>query len=146
MTRLRVFIDSSVLFAAMYSASGMARDLIRLGLQGQVQLIVSPDVLEETIRNLTRKAPEKVEAYQSLLELLQLEITADPAVELVKSVETYVVAKDAPIVAAAIQAAPDYLVTYDRKHLIEPPEVSQQSSLTIVTPAEVVRAIKNSDN
>lgn len=130
----------------MYSASGMARDLIRLGLQGQVQLIVSPDVLEETIRNLTRKAPEKVEAYQSLLELLQLEITADPAVELVKSVETYVVAKDAPIVAAAIQAAPDYLVTYDRKHLIEPPEVSQQSSLTIVTPAEVVRVIKNSDN
>lgn len=130
----------------MYSASGMARDLIRLGLQGQVQLIVSPDVLEETIRNLTRKAPEKVEAYQSLLELLQLEITADPAVELVKSVETYVVAKDAPIVAAAIQAAPDYLVTYDRKHLIEPPEVSQQSGLTIMTPAEVVRVIKNSDN
>ena len=146
MTKLRVFVDSSVLFAAMYSASGMARDLIRLGLQGQVQLIVSPDVLEETIRNLTRKAPEKVEAYQSLLELLELEITADPSTELVKSVETYVVAKDAPIVAAAIQAAPDYLVTYDRKHLIEPPEVSQQSGLTIVTPAEVVRVIKNSDN
>ena len=146
MTKLRVFVDSSVLFAAMYSASGMARDLIRLGLQGQVQLIVSPDVLEETIRNLTRKAPEKVEAYQSLLELLELEITADPSTELVKSVETYVVAKDAPIVAAAIQAEPDYLVTYDRKHLIEPPEVSQQSGLTIVTPAEVVRVIKNSDN
>ncbi len=124
----------------------MARDLIRLGLLGQVQLIVSQDVLEETIRNLSRKAPEKVEAYQSLLELLELEITADPTIELVKTVETYVVAKDAPIIAAAIQAAPDYLVTYDRKHLIDPPEVSQQSGLTIVTPAEVVRAVKNSDN
>lgn len=146
MTRLRVFVDTSVLFAATYSSSGMARDLIRLGLLGQVQLIVSQDVLEETIRNLSRKAPEKVEAYQSLLELLELEITADPTIELVKTVETYVVAKDAPIIAAAIQAAPDYLVTYDRKHLIDPPEVSQQSGLTIVTPAEVVRAVKNSDN
>lgn len=55
----------------------------------------------------------------------------------------YVAAKDAPIVAAAISARPDYLVTtYDRTHLLDPPEVAQRSGLTIVTPDVVVRAVQ----
>ena len=49
--------------------------------------------------------------------------------------------KDAPIVAAAIAAQVDYLVTYDRKHLLDPAEVTEKSGLRIVTPHVVVNLL-----
>jgi predicted nucleic acid-binding protein len=44
---IRAFIDTSVLFAASCSSTSASRELIRLAFQGQVQLVISPDVLEE---------------------------------------------------------------------------------------------------
>ena len=140
MTPIRVFFDASVLFAAGYSNAGYARDLIRLAVRGQLRVIVSQDVLDEVDRNMGRKAPERVEAYRELLGLIDLEIVPDPTKEAVWAVEEYVVQKDAPIVAAAINAQPDYLVTYDRRHLIDPPEVAANSGLNIVTPEVIVKA------
>ena len=140
MRPIRVFFDASVLFAAGYSTSGYARDLIRLAVRGKLQMIVSQDVLDEVGRNMERKAPERVEAYRELLGLIDLEIVPDPANEEVWVVEEYVVQKDAPIVAAAIIAQPDYLVTFDRRHLIDPPEVAAKSGLKIVTPDVIVKA------
>jgi predicted nucleic acid-binding protein len=48
----RLFIDSSVLFAAAYSNRGHAHDLVQMGIRGQVTLVMSRLVLEETRRNL----------------------------------------------------------------------------------------------
>ncbi len=57
---LRVFVDASVLFSAVYSPNGSAFDLIRFALQGKVIVILSHDVIDEVERNLGRKAPELV--------------------------------------------------------------------------------------
>lgn len=141
----RVFFDASVLFAAGHSATGHARDLVLMAIQGRIQAIVSQDVLDEVQRNITRKAPERVEAYTELLELMNPEIVADPTPEEVWAVEAYVVQKDAPIVAAAINAQPDYLVTFDRKHLLNQPQVAEKSGLRIVTPDVLVQALQNDD-
>jgi predicted nucleic acid-binding protein len=107
----------------------------------KVQLIVSERVLTEMERNLQKKAPDQTPAYRLLLAALAPEI-ADEPVELIQTVETYVVPKDAPIVAAAIHAQVNYLVTYDRKHPLDRPEVAQQSGLAIVTPDVVVQAVR----
>ncbi len=50
---------------------------------------------------------------------------------------------DSSALYAAINSQVDYLVTFDRKHLINPPEVSKNSGLLIVTPGEVVRGMRN---
>jgi predicted nucleic acid-binding protein len=142
---IRVFFDASVLFAAGYSATGYSRDLIRLAAQGRIQMVVSQDVLTEVERNMQRKAPERVATYHALLGLIDLEIVADPSKEEVWVVEAYVVQKDAPIVAAAINAHPDYLVTYDRRHLLDPPEVAEKSGLNIVTPEVIVETVRAGD-
>lgn len=139
----RLFLDASVLFAAAYSAQGYARDLIRLALEEKVRLVVSQDVLDETERNLQKKAPSKVPAYRQLLALIDPELVADPSKEEVWAAEAYVVQKDAPIIAAASKAKPDYLVTLDRKHLIDPPEVAAKSGLQIVLPEEIVQTVRN---
>ena len=139
---LRVFVDASVLFAAAYSATGAARDLLWLALEERVQLLVSQDILTETERNISRKVPDKLNIYKQIIRLLGLEVVADPSREAVQAAEVYVAQKDAFVIAAAIQSKADYLVTYDRKHLIDPPQVSAQSGLRIITPDLIVQAIR----
>lgn len=141
-TTSKVFVDTSVLFAATYSATGYARDLIRLGLQGKVILVISDDVLEEVKRNLADKAPGKLGVFTSQIEGAIFEVVGDPTRDEVLAAATYTVLKDAPIVAAAIKAQVDYLVTYDHKHLLDRPEVAEKSGLRIVTPDVVVTAIQ----
>ncbi len=141
---IRVFFDASVIFAAIYSKSGHARDLLTLTLRGQIVGVVSQDVLDEVERNLSKKAPEIIALYHQLLALLQLEVIDDPTVAEVTAAEDYVASKDAAIIAAAINAAPDYFVTYDRKHLLDPDEVARRSGLTITVPATVVARLQDS--
>jgi predicted nucleic acid-binding protein len=123
--RISVFIDSSVLFAGSLSASGSARQLILAGASGSVDLVVSSLVLEETRRNLVAKAPRGLPFLTILIETRFARIT-DPAAELVAPVSTVVELKDAPIVAAALAASVNYLITYDRKHLLSQSEVIQK--------------------
>jgi len=140
-----VFVDSSVLFAAMLSSTGHARDLISLALRGDVVLYTSTYVLREVADNLAKKAPPAVVIFEQVLREIEWQMV-EPSSEEVLAAAAYTVLKDAPVVAAAKQAGCDYLVTYDRKHLLEPPEVSERSGLTIVTPDVVVTAVKDDDN
>jgi len=48
-----VFVDSSVLFAALISDTGHARDLVRLATRGEVMLYTSTYVLREVTADLT---------------------------------------------------------------------------------------------
>jgi putative PIN family toxin of toxin-antitoxin system len=138
---LRVFIDSSVFFAAIYSAKGYARDLLLAAVDEKLKVVVSQYVLTEVERNLNKKASEKIATYRAFLLLLDLERVPEPNQEQLKQVEQYVVEKDAPVVAAAINARPDYLVTFDVRDLLEPVEVAQQSGLKIVTPDVVMKLL-----
>ena len=54
----RIFLDASALFAAAYSSTGAARELLRLGREGSVTVVTNQIAIEEAERNLTRKAPE----------------------------------------------------------------------------------------
>jgi putative PIN family toxin of toxin-antitoxin system len=138
----KVFVDTSVLFAAIYSERGSARDLIRLAVMQEITLHISALVLEETERNIAKKAPEKLETYHALMKAVGFTLVADPSEEEVAAAYAYTALKDAPIIAAAIHVQPEYFVTYDRKDLLDKPEVSQQSGLKIVTPDIVVNVIR----
>jgi hypothetical protein len=46
---MMMFFATGVLFAASYSSTSASRELIRLAFQGQVGLVMSPDVLEEAL-------------------------------------------------------------------------------------------------
>jgi predicted nucleic acid-binding protein len=138
-----LFLDASVLFAAAYSSRGASRELMRLALRGDVNLSVSRFVLEETVRNLSAKASPEISAtFQQLIAALDLEITPDPSKEDVLAAAAYTALKDAPVVAAAINAQTDYLVTLDRKHLIDPVEVAGGSGLAIVLPSDALAAVR----
>lgn len=133
----RAFVDASVLYAACYSKTGSARELLLASVRGLLVLVVSPHVLKEVERNLAHKAPHALSSFRALIQLVDPEITEMPTPDELEQAAAYTALKDAPIVAAAIKARVDYLVTWDRKHLIDPPEVAKDSGLNIVTPGEL---------
>jgi len=96
-------------------------------------------VLEETERNLTNKAPKALPTLQLFLEVLNPEVVS-PSKSLVLKVSRVVDPKDAPIVAGAVSAKADYLVSFDRKHLLQyKQEIKAYFKVKVVTPDEVVK-------
>lgn len=96
----RVFIDSSVLFAAACSTQGHCRDLILLGVQGKIQLVISTIVMEETRQNLAGYAAETLPALERIFNTISFEIF-NPSRELVAEAGSVVEPLDAPLLAAA---------------------------------------------
>lgn len=134
----KVFIDSSVLIAAAISPKGSARDFIIKSFLGVVKIVISDLILEETQRNLINKAPKALPDLQLFLEVLNPEIVSPPK-RLVSQVAKVIELKDAPIIAGAIFAKVDYLVSFDRKHLLQhKKEIKKNFKVKVVTPDKLL--------
>jgi uncharacterized protein len=139
----RIFLDSSVLYAAAFSATGPACRLILTGLEGSVALAISDLVLEETKRNLTKNAPSALPSFTILADLFSPFITNPTKAEVLKAAQV-VHLKDAPIVAAAAKAKADYLATHDVKHLLNHAQaIADADGITVLAPSELVSILTN---
>lgn len=138
----RIFLDASVLFAAAYSPTGAARELLRLALEGDVVLFTNQFAADETTHNLGRKAPEAVSVFQAILTVAPISVNLSPDEALVRAAAVYVELKDAPIVAGAIAAEADYLATFDKQHLLSVDTVAEQSGLVIATPGDILARLR----
>jgi predicted nucleic acid-binding protein len=138
-----VFLDSSVLYAAAFSATGPARRLLLKGFAGRITLCLSDLVIEETKRNLTKNAPLALPAFSLIADLLSPQLTRPTKAEVLKAAQI-VHLKDAAIVAAAAKAKADYLATHDVKHLLTHAKaIAEAYGITVLTPAELLRALTN---
>lgn len=133
-----VFIDSSVLFAAAYSITGSARDLLLAAFDGRVTLVLSDYVLTETERNLASSAPQALPAFGRLRSALPFRLS-QPNAHLITDTARIVVAKDAPIIAAARAAGVSLIATYDRKDLLSKrEEILAAFAITVAPPSEIL--------
>lgn len=140
--RIRVFIDSSVLYAAALSATGPARELILRGIRGECDLVISPLVLEETERNLEDKAPHALGPFGAFRDMLGAR-QVNPSKASIKRVAVTVNLRDAPIVAAALRGRVDYLATHDVKTLLRYKDgVKRDLGVTLVQPQEVLALLR----
>ncbi len=71
----KIFLDSSVLFAAAVSASGASRAIIILAELGLLRLAVCRQVFDEVERNLQIKAPVALPYFLQLQTGLNWEVT-----------------------------------------------------------------------
>jgi predicted nucleic acid-binding protein len=139
----RIFLDSSVLYAAAFSATGPARRLILKGLEGSIALSLSDLVLEETKRNLTKNAPVALPSFTIIADLLSPQVIRPTKAAVLKAAQI-VHLKDAPIVAAAAKANAEYLATHDVKHLLKQAQaIEQEYLITVLPPAELLRILTN---
>ncbi len=154
---LRVFLDTSVIIAGMVSGRGAAPlpaplparrayrpegrayrpegEVLRLGESGVIQVYLSEQVLTEADRVFRAKFPTLIAEFHKFLRNLDPVLVDDPTRAEVSSIEGWINADDAPILAAAIKSRADCLVTWDLKHF-QSRKVTENVQLPIFTPGE----------
>lgn len=134
-----VYLDTSALFAAVWSPEGGGRLILTLGELGAVQILISPQVLAEMEGALRRKAPRSLASLAILLDRARVETTehADPAViaELQALIGHH---GDAAVMAAALTASPEYFVTLDRAHFLDNETLLERLPFPIGTPGDFI--------
>ena len=109
--------------------------------RGNIVLVISPLVFEETKRNLANINVEKLQALEHINQFIPFEWVS-PSRENVMEATRVVVLKDAPIVAAAKIARVDGLITLDRKHILNHPEIAEYAKTRLLTPKEAWELIQ----
>lgn len=139
----KVFLDTSVIFAAVLSPTGGARKLFQLGEAGMLKLVMGPNVLRECDEVVRRKVPASLPALAQLLALGRVETSIAPTkrqIELARSIVEY--EPDALVLAEAISAQPDWFVTHDKEHFLK-----ERNELGLIfhigTPGDLIQALKD---
>lgn len=133
--RWKVFVDTSALIAGIISTTGAAREVLRLCEAGIVEVSLSRQVLVEADRNLSEKLPALVDDFRDFMRKMAPALLDDPSPKAVLRASHVIHYKDAPILAAAISADVDYLVTWNTRHFCRP-SVMEAVRFKVLTPGE----------
>jgi predicted nucleic acid-binding protein len=121
----KVFLDASALFSAVHSEIGGARLILKLGEAGAVELWIGPWVLREVEAVLERKSPSSKPYFALLLDRSRIQVGQEAdaaALEAASAVVAY--RPDAQVLAEALSLNVDYLVSFDREHLVGNPQTA----------------------
>ncbi len=140
--KLEVFLDTSAILAGLNSPNGAAGVILAACFAKQITPIISPGVIEEANRNIGLKFPLLVTAWQSFL-LLPPKVTKNPSIKQVHEAFEILPTSDAPILAAAIAAKPDFLITWNIRHFMRK-EVLGTVNFSILTPGDFLQYIRQS--
>ena len=136
---MKLFLDANVIFTATYSTQGFSRGLFRLSVAGKYSLCTSAFAHEEAVRNIQKKALEKLADLTMLMQ--QVDILPEPHPQwIIRAARLPLAAKDAPVLAAALQGKVDIFVTGDRRdfgHLFG----QVLEGVKILTPADALEAV-----
>ncbi|MEA3639457.1 MAG: PIN domain-containing protein [Lamprobacter sp.] len=110
-----MFLDANILFSAAYRDGNPALLLFDLASADRCTLVTSAFAWDEVHRNIALKCPQRAPILNALKE--QLEDTPTPGASAIAEAAKHGLPdKDAPILAAAMVAEVDILVTGDRTH------------------------------
>ncbi len=125
----RLFLDASVWIAAAGSRTGASALTLALCRHGHVVVVSSRLVLLEAERNIRGKLGE-----DALLRFYQ-EIAAQSQI---------IHARDAHVLAAALKANAEVLLTLDRKHFLSPTVLRAGLPFQIMTPGDFLHRLVSS--
>lgn len=134
----RLFLDSSVIIAGISSTTGASHIVLELSRDKKIRISISEIVIQEVVRNLKKKLPEKVLIgfFKYLAESNFKRIELDEESEIFKY-QDITDSKDVYVIAAAFKSKANYLVTLDKKHLLKLKD--KHLPFKIVTPAKLIK-------
>jgi uncharacterized protein len=110
---MRIFLDANILFSAAYSEAAVRR-LIKDLKSASCSLVADRYVFEEALRNLTIQRSEAVPRLHKLVGLLTIVATHISSSAIPPDI--HLPDKDVPVLASAIDAGCDILMTGDSRH------------------------------
>jgi len=142
----KAFLDSNILFSATLSSKGASRKILHLSAERAIHTVISQQVVDEVERNLSRKYPELLDLFPSLLQEAQVDIEDDPSQEEIRRVLPYLpFPPDAALLAAAQKSQADYFVTGDKEHFLSKPELKEHAGLRILSPRAFLEALSKEE-
>ena len=139
----RIFLDTSVIFAAVFSERGGARKLFRLGEVGLLQLIVGKHVLRECEDVVRRKLPSSLPRLAYLFELGLVEVSSRSADDFLEQANATISYKpDAYVLAEAMAVDPDWFITHDKVHFLDA-KTAANLDFWIGTPGDLLQALED---
>jgi len=148
--RFRVVIDTSVLIAALMSSQGYAFEVIEKVLNGQITNYYSRKTLQEyktvvAYPKIIKKIPVevailRVSAVASSSKLISIKKSFQKSKRIKELVKDK---KDIPFLDVVYNAKAEFLITYDRKHLLKIRDKTRRFKLNshefyILTPKEFI--------
>jgi len=132
---MRVVLDANVYISALLVGRG-CEEILTLGRTGVIQVLSSPEIIDEVASVLRRKfhwSPADIRPFLDEASDLCRMIPFDPA-----EVEFPADPADAKILACAVAGKADVIVTGDKKHLLP---LKKYRGIPIVSPAEFLEQI-----
>jgi len=120
-----VFLDTSVIIAAVMSPSGGARLLFHLSHAGAIHLLAGKRVLLEAEQVFRRKAPDLLGLLAQLLDEANIEMSNKPTSKQLEEAASLISYQpDANVLAEAISSHPDWFVSHDKEHFLDNPALN----------------------
>lgn len=136
----RLFFDASVLVAGSHSLTGASSLILKACQMGGFKACASIAVLKEAETNIKEDLPHAtLLRYYSLLAEISWEIEPLPSKEAVEAYYGVVANKDAHVVASAVACSAEFLLTLDKKHLLNDSIERAGFHLIIVSPGEFIQ-------
>lgn len=111
----RLFFDASCLFLAANTPFGGSAYLVSVCSKGYMQAIVSPDVLIEAERNILDKLDQAAfNRYRDMITSTPFLVISTPSERIVNQYAS-VFFEDAHVIASALAAQSDFLLTVDQR-------------------------------
>lgn len=141
---VKIFLDSSVIIAAVLSPAGGSFRLIKESIFKNYSLLISEYVLAECIRIIRTKFLTRENDLMLLLTKFNLKILRDPASKEVEKLIDIIDFQDAPILAAALKYKVEYLITLDKKDFLNQRilKFAKTRGLLILTPGELIQKLE----
>lgn len=118
----KVFLDTSVIFAAVLSPDGGARMVLRLGESQLIHLWIGRQVLRECEAVIQRKAADSLPYMALLLDTAKVQIGAEASsASLERARQMVAYPLDAVVLAEAIESQPNWFLTHDHQHFLKGP-------------------------
>ncbi len=133
---IRVFFDSSVIISAIISKTGGSRRLMELTKENKLTGVISQGILEEVISKTIKIRAGEREIISFVKDnglLIREKVKETETEEFIGLVTD---PKDLHVLAAAKLTKCQYLVTLDKKHLLQANTKKQFKPLQIVSPKE----------
>lgn len=135
--KVSTFLDTSALFAGIWSSTGGSGKTLKLGEAGLVEILLSSQVLKEIESVIKKKSPDNIGYLTLLLDRSGVRVVVNPNEDLIKRWINYVAHPgDAEVIAAAWSNQVDFFVTLDRKHFIKNQSLTEKVPFPIGTPGD----------
>jgi len=130
-TVIKTCLDSNIFISALLF-DGKPEEVLFMASKREIEIIISPAIMEEVKRNLTEKFDRPVEEVKKLIKsITSISRVTIPGVKIKKI--KYL--PDNKILEAALEGKVDYIITGDKKHLLP---LKEFKGIPIVTPAQFV--------